>query len=51
MLIGANCQIFDTDFHPLEARYRVGEERDDVFSRKKQIIIEDDCFIGAGTII
>ena len=51
MLIGANCQIYDTDFHPLESRYRFGEERNNSYIRRKSVIIEDGAFIGSGTIV
>ena len=51
MLIGANCQIYDTDFHPLESWYRFGQERNDNFIRRKPVLIEDGAFIGTGTII
>ena len=51
MLIGANCQIYDTDFHPLESRYRFGQERNDNYIHRKPVLIEDGAFIGTGTII
>lgn len=51
VLIGANCQIYDTDFHPLESRYRFGEERNNSYIRRKSVIIEDGAFIGSGTIV
>lgn len=49
VLIGANCRIFDTDFHPLlpEAR-RVHATRD---ARSKPIFIGDEVFIGAHCLI
>lgn len=51
VLIGANCQIFDTDFHPLESRYRFGKDRNDQFICKKPVLIESGVFIGTGTTI
>ena len=51
VLIGANCQIYDTDFHPLESRYRFGQERNNNYIRRKLVRIEDEAFIGTGTII
>ena len=51
VLIGANCQIYDTDLHPLESRYRFGQERNNNYIRRKLVRIEDEAFIGTGTII
>ena len=51
VMIGAGCQVFDNDFHPLEARFRTGEFRNDSHTRCKEIRIEDKVFIGAGSII
>lgn len=51
VLIGANCQIFDTDFHPLESYYRYGNERRDGFIERETVVIEDGVFIGSGAII
>ena len=51
VLIGANCQIFDTDFHPLESRYRYGILKDNERIRRAEIFIEDGAFIGTGCII
>lgn len=46
--IGADCYIYDTDFHPLDYKDR----RDKTANIKtKSIVIEDDAFIGAHTII
>lgn len=47
VLIGAGCKIYDTDFHPLEARWRYGEYLDNTYAKSKQITIEDGAFIGA----
>jgi acetyltransferase-like isoleucine patch superfamily enzyme len=51
VLIGAGCKIFDTDFHPLEAKYRYGIYKDDNKTRKRSIIIEDGVFVGGGSFI
>lgn len=51
MLIGANCQIYDTDFHPLESRYRFGQEKNDNYIHRKPVLIDDGAFIGTETII
>lgn len=48
--IGGNVRIYDHDFHSLEADYRSSPE-DKKHIRSKQVIIEDDCFIGTNAII
>lgn len=50
-MIGAGCQFYDNDFHPLISEYRVGDKRDDSHTKSKEIIIEDKVFIGASSII
>ena len=48
--IGANCKIIDNDFHPVELEYRHrGLNKE--YTRRKPIVIGDDCFIGANSII
>ncbi len=49
VLIGGNCKIIDNDFHPLLASKRNPQKPDDIV--KKAIVIGDDCFIGANSII
>ena len=51
VLIGSGCKIFDTDFHPLELKYRFGENKDNNKIRKRSIFIEDGVFIGGGSFI
>lgn len=51
VLIGAGCQFYDNDFHPLVSKYCVGDKRDDSYIKSKEIIIEDKVFIGANSII
>lgn len=51
MLIGANCQIYDTDFHPLESKFRYGDMKDNNWIRRAEVIIEDGVFIGTRCII
>ena len=49
-LIGADVKIFDTNFHSLKAlNRRHNTKQEDISS--KEIIIEDNCFIGTGAII
>ena len=50
VLIGGNCKIVDTDFHPLPVSQRVPQQRvEDI--RKGPVEIGDGCFIGANSII
>ena len=51
VMIGADCRIYDTDFHPIEAGYRSGDKRDDSKTKTSPIIIGDFAFIGAGSTI
>lgn len=51
VLIGANCQIYDTDFHPLESKFRYGDKKDNNKIRRAEVIIEDGVFIGTSCII
>jgi acetyltransferase-like isoleucine patch superfamily enzyme len=48
--IGANCKIIDNDFHPIKLEYRhkgLNKEH----TTRKPIVIGNDCFIGANSII
>ena len=51
VLIGAGVKIYDTDFHSLnkDERFDIGAKQVNVCTKK--IMIGNDCFIGAGTII
>lgn len=51
VLIGADCKIYDTDFHPLNSVYRYGEHRDDKHIKKKSIIIKQGAFVGGGSVV
>lgn len=51
VMIGAGCQFYDNDFHPLISEYRVGDKRDGSMINSKPIIVEDNVFIGANSII
>ncbi len=46
--IGANTTIIDTDFHPLDARWRQEHPAD---ARTRPIVIEDDVFVGMHCLI
>lgn len=49
-LKGANCKIIDNDFHPRELEYpHKGLNQE--YTRIKPIIIGNDCFIGANSIL
>lgn len=49
--IGGSVKIYDTDFHSLDFRDRRDSTLDKLTARKKPIVIDDDVFIGAHTII
>jgi acetyltransferase-like isoleucine patch superfamily enzyme len=48
VIIGANCTIIDTDFHPLDPRVR---RRSPQEAQTAPIKIEDDVFIGMSCLI
>lgn len=48
--VGGNVRIFDNDFHPLAWQDRRPPEADAKI-REKEIVIEDDVFIGTNAII
>lgn len=49
--IGGGVCIYDTDFHSLDYRLRENANTDMVNKIKKPVIIEDNAFIGAHSII
>lgn len=49
--IGGNCVIYDTDFHSLETKERRNLKTDTKGRKSAPVIIEDDVFIGAHSII
>lgn len=51
VLIGSNCMIADTDFHPLDADIRRENPNDLSATKSAPIKIENDVFIGARSII
>jgi acetyltransferase-like isoleucine patch superfamily enzyme len=48
VMVGANCSIVDTDFHPLDAATR---QADPIAGATAPITIEDDVFIGMDSLI
>lgn len=48
-LIGSDVKIFDTDFHPISPEGRRYKPIGDALSTP--VVIEDDVFIGAGTVV
>lgn len=48
VLVGANCTIVDTDFHPLTPEGRL---EDMANGRHRRVIIRDDVFIGMNSLI
>jgi acetyltransferase-like isoleucine patch superfamily enzyme len=49
VMLGANCSLLTTDYHPLDAKERF--ERIEATVRKAPIVIEDDVWVGANAII
>ena len=49
VMIGGNCQIFDTDFHPIAYSDRL--EHDSEGGKSKPIRIMEGAFIGANSMI
>lgn len=47
--IGGDCRIYDTDFHSLNYMERRDNETD--IPMEKEVVIGNDVFIGAGTIV
>ncbi|TIN80009.1 acyltransferase [Mesorhizobium sp.] len=47
VLIGANCRIYDTDFHPIDFMAR----REGRPCNTAPIVIEDDVWLGAGVAV
>ena len=50
VLLGAGTKIYDTDFHSLDASYR-NTDKDKKNAISKPVVIGNDVFIGAGTIV
>lgn len=49
VMIGGNCKIIDHDFHPLEPKARLEDNRKMI--RRKKISIGNNVFIGTNSII
>jgi acetyltransferase-like isoleucine patch superfamily enzyme len=49
VLLGANCKILDTDFHPLTPEARLNHPTRDASS--EPVVIGDDVFVGAHALI
>ena len=49
VLIGSNCMIADTDFHPIDTEKRIANDRTAI--KTAPIKIENNVFIGARSII
>ena len=48
VMVGANCQIFDTDFHPISFKKRLADPK---LAKTAPVMIEDNVFIGMQSII
>lgn len=51
VLIGAGVKIYDTDFHPLQAKYRYGKEKSNDYVKMQPVKIKKGAFIGADSTI
>lgn len=51
VLLGAGCKIFDTDFHPIETKYRLSEVQEKSKIQTCPVEICDGAFIGGGAYI
>lgn len=49
--VGSGAMIFDTDFHPLELKERLAQQRDVDVAKCAPVVIESGAFIGANVII
>lgn len=49
VMIGGNCQIFDTDFHPIAYSDRLEHDADG--GKSKSIRIKEGAFIGANSMV
>jgi acetyltransferase-like isoleucine patch superfamily enzyme len=47
-LIGGDCKIYDTDFHPLDTKARLQKNNK---GKSKPVLIKSGAFIGTGSII
>lgn len=47
VMVGANCTIVDTDFHPIDAESRFAGDR----GKSLPVVIEDDVFIGMNSMV
>lgn len=48
---GAGCMVFDTDFHSLDYLNRRAEDNDADNTKSAPVIIDNDAFIGANSMI
>ena len=51
MKLGGGVKIYDTDFHSLNPDIRKNRELDLTERKCAPVVLEDNCFIGAGTTI
>ncbi|OUN38705.1 hypothetical protein B5G28_08415 [Faecalibacterium sp. An77] len=49
VMIGSGCKIWDTDFHPIEPKYR--KYGNNEFTKKSAVHICSNAFIGGGTMV
>ncbi len=51
VIIGGNTVIYDTDFHSINPQKRLDKKADQEDTKKREVIIEDNVFIGAHSTI
>ena len=50
VLLGGGVKVYDTDFHSLDHNFR-GTSDDKANTKNAPVVIGDDVFVGAGTIV
>lgn len=51
VMLGAGVKLYTSDFHSLDYKLRRNGNEDSANKKNAPIVVEHDCFIGAGTII
>lgn len=51
MKLGGGVKIYDTDFHSLDPEIRKDRNKDIKSKKCLPVVLEDNCFVGAGSIV
>ena len=51
VIVGANTKILDSDFHPVDPVYRLANDDDKEHTITKEVIIENNVFIGCNALV